>query len=69
MISELTVNMLPCRYKAFSEVLYGDEYGFRERTLTLQMMPGQDNLNVKLPMLCRYKFNLPILSTRIDKDI
>jgi hypothetical protein len=68
MTPELTVYMLPCRYEAFSEVLYGDEYGFGEHTLTLEVVSGQYYLDVTLRVLCRYNSNLPTSSTRIDKD-
>lgn len=69
MIPELTVYMLPNRHGALNTSLYGNEHGFGERVLNLDMVSGQDNLDIKLPVLCRYaKDSLPILSTEINKN-
>ncbi|QRC97890.1 hypothetical protein JI435_152270, partial [Parastagonospora nodorum SN15] len=67
MTQELSVYMLPHRYNTFERTLYGDEHGFGERTLSLEMVSGQNDLDIKLPLRCRYKDNMPILSTVIDK--
>lgn len=67
MTQELSVYMLPHRYNTFERTLYGDEHGFGERTLSLEMVSGQNDLDIKLPLRCRYKDNMPILSTAIDK--
>jgi hypothetical protein len=69
MTPELTVYMLPSRHCALSTSLYGEEHGSGERILSLDMVSGQDNLNIKLPVLCRYtQDSFPILSTEINKN-
>lgn len=68
MAPELTVYMLPHRHETLSATLYGEEYGFGERIMTLDLQSGQDNLWIDLPILCRYEDNLPSLSTRTDKE-
>ncbi|KAF1911540.1 hypothetical protein BDU57DRAFT_524070 [Ampelomyces quisqualis] len=62
------VYMLPQRHEALSAALYGEEYGFGERIMFLDLVSGQDNLWIKMQILCHYENNLPILETRIDKD-
>ncbi|KAH8732656.1 hypothetical protein GQ44DRAFT_667906 [Phaeosphaeriaceae sp. PMI808] len=69
MDSELTVYMLQHRHDALSRALYGDEHGCGERTLKLEMISGQENLDIELPVLCRYENNSPVLVTsKIDKS-
>jgi hypothetical protein len=68
MTSELTVYMLPHRYEVLNRALYGDEHGSGQRTLDLEMISGQKNLDIKLPVLCMYENNLLCLNTKIDKD-
>lgn len=60
--------MLSHRHETLSAALYGEEYGFGERIMTVDALSGQDNLRIDIPVLCRYEDNLPILSTRIEKD-
>jgi hypothetical protein len=47
MTPELTVYMLPSRHCALSTSLYGEEHGSGERILSLDMVSGQDNLNIQ----------------------
>lgn len=51
MTPQLTAYMLPHRHTTLSRALYGDEYGSGERFLKLEMISGQDSLNVKMPVV------------------
>jgi hypothetical protein len=67
-MTELAVSMLPHRYKTLCKALYGEEHGFGERILRLELMSGQENLDIRIPVLCRYKDNTPSFATTIHKD-
>lgn len=68
MTQELPVYMLPYRHAALSLALYGPVHGFGERTLALEMVSGQINLEINIPVLCHCENNVPALVTsRMDK--
>jgi hypothetical protein len=67
MTAELNVYILQHRYEALNTALYGEGYGFGERILDLEMESGQRNLDIKLPVLCRYENNVPVLQTNINR--
>ena len=56
--------MLPHRHAALSLALYGPEHGSGERTLDLEMLSGERHIELKLPLLCRYENNVPVLETK-----
>lgn len=60
--------MLPHRHLALSKVLYGEEHGFGKRILELLMVSGQDNLDNKMLVFCRYKYILQVLIAHADKN-
>lgn len=68
MTLRLTVYMLPHRYSVLSRALYGKEYGFGERVLQFDMVSGQDNLDIKIPVLCQYMSNQLVLIAQGNKD-
>jgi hypothetical protein len=68
MNSERLVYILSHCHESFSKPPYGCEYGFGERTLNSKMVSGQQNLNIKPLVLCRYEDNLYALIVMIDKD-
>jgi hypothetical protein len=67
-MTELTIFMLPHRFEAFSKTLDGDEHGFGERILRLEMVSGQRNLDIKLPVVCRYEDNMLTFFAMIHKN-
>ena len=61
---ELTVYMLPHRHALLSLALYGPSHGSGLRTLDLSMLSGERHIELKVPVLCRYENNVPVLETK-----
>lgn len=64
MTTELVAHMQLSHYKALWRNLYGCAHGFGERKLKLNMTSGQHGFIIKMPIVCHYEDNVPILSTQ-----
>lgn len=65
MSRELIAYMLAHRHSALNKTLYGEEHGFGERTLELEMLSTQRHIEIRMPVLCRYANNSPIPESRL----
>jgi hypothetical protein len=59
----LTVSLKNPDFHALNTSLYGPEHGFGERTLALRMTSRSSRYHITLPLICRYKDNVPSLLT------
>ena len=60
-LHKLTVSMRTSALDALNEALYGSTYSFGQRVLPLEMKSRTPRFFIKLPIICRYKDNKPIL--------
>lgn len=69
MTRELTLHFHPHHHTALTLALYGPEHGSGEHTLNLLMTSAQPGFTIRMPVLCRYESNVPVLiATCRDKD-
>jgi hypothetical protein len=59
----LTVSLKSPDFHALNTSLYSPEHGFGERTLALRMTSRSSRYHITLPLICRYKDNVPSLLT------
>jgi hypothetical protein len=67
-MTKVTVYILSHRHEALYKALYGEEHGFGERVTHLGMVSGQEDIDSRMPVLCRYKDSTPSFVTTIYKD-
>ncbi|KAL6702481.1 hypothetical protein ACN47E_001636 [Coniothyrium glycines] len=65
----LLIYMPPHEFELLSSSLYGDEHGLGERTLSLNMLSREKRVDLRMPVICKYKDNMPTFVTdRVSKE-
>lgn len=61
--------MPPGDFALLNNTLYGNEHGLGERMLNLKLSSREKGLQLKMPVVCKYKDNMPSLVTdRVSKE-